>query len=335
MKKYAIAPLALTLILSACSTTFNREPDWLANPKTIYPEKSHLVAVGAGDTRRAAENAAAANLSRIFEARIESDERLVDQTRETLNNIERVTDFTADINILSAQTLHNIQHAESWRDPTGRYHAVAYLDRRETARIYRDKIDQATTAIEHQLTQAGTATEPLVKYAQLRSAARQAAENRTLLRQLNVIHPLSGKASEPGYSENEIQDTLRNTAHSILVDIRIQNDPDQRITTCLEQLITTQGFRVGRPAALRIEGRIELTDTGKQAANLSFVRYNLNLHMIDQNDNTLIALAEKGREGHLTLTDAKQRAYRTLENAIKRNATRQMENYLNQLSSAH
>ncbi len=86
--------LSVALVqLNGCKTFDGGKPDWLANPKSVYPDDQFLSAVGAGDTRRAAENSAAASLSRIFESRIESDERLSDQSRETNTSFERTTDF--------------------------------------------------------------------------------------------------------------------------------------------------------------------------------------------------------------------------------------------------
>ena len=187
--------LSLTFpILNGCKS-LQGTPKWVSNPKAVYPEAQYLVAVGEGDTRRAAENAAAANLARIFEAHIESDERLIDQTRETGKTFERTTDFTTDISILSAQTLRNIQHAEAWRDKLGRVHAVAYLNRRETAGIYRSNIDEQSTRIQFLLAQAEQSDDLLKKFATLRAAARAATENGLLLRQLKVIHPPSAASA--------------------------------------------------------------------------------------------------------------------------------------------
>ena len=94
---------ALLLSLAGCKSFTSETPGWVANPKTLYPENQYLATVGEGDTRRAAENAADANLARIFEAHIESDERLLDQTRETRKSFERTTDFTTAINICSGR----------------------------------------------------------------------------------------------------------------------------------------------------------------------------------------------------------------------------------------
>ncbi len=322
----------LLLGLAGCkSLTGGGTPDWVANPKSVYPENQYLVAVGEGDTRRTAENAAAANLARIFEAHIESDERLLDQSRETGKTFERTTDFTANINILSSQTLYNIQHAEAWQDDRGRVHAVAYLNRRKTAAIYRDKIDEQTTRVNFLLANARETEDLLKKYATLRAANRHAAEAKYLLRQLKVIHPPSVPDSTPSYTENKIRKALAETARQIRVQIAVQGDDAHRITSVLEELITRYGFVIGTPAVLKIVGSVSVDDTGQRTADLVFVRYTLALQVKEADGTTLISLSEKGREGHVSLAEARIRSFRTLENIIRPGGSQRLDTYFDTL----
>jgi hypothetical protein len=323
------------LALSGCQSLRNNTPEWVSNPKAVYPESHYLVAVGEGDTRRAAENAAAAHLSRIFEAHIESDERLLDQTRESGKNFKRTTDFISDINILSSQTLHNIQHAEAWPNGSGRVYAVAYLDRRETAGIYREKIAEQTTRVRFLLDQAEQTSNPLKRYAALRAASRHAAENSLLLRQLKVIHSPSHAAALPDYSENALRKALADSAQNIRLQIRIEGDTGNRMTACLEELITRYGFVAGQPATLQIDGRVETSDTGQRMAGLVFVRYELAVQVKDAGNNVLVSVNEKGREGHISLAEARIRSLRTLDNAIKAGGAQRLDAYFDSLVDQH
>jgi hypothetical protein len=326
-----IFPILLLSLPGCKSLTGGGTPDWVTNPKSVYPESSHLVAVGAGDTRRAAENSAAANLSRIFEAHIQSDERLLDKTRETTKNIERSTDFISDVNILSSQTLYNIQHAEAWKDDNGRYHAVAYLDRRETAAIYRDKVNEQTTRVNFLLASAENTTDLLKKYATLRTANRHAAEADNLLRQLKVIHAPSVAGSTPSYSINKLRKALADTAKQINVIINIEGDEQNRMTHILEAFITRYGFVIGRPTILDMGGRVAVTDTGERNQDLIFVRYELSLQIKDTEGNIIASINNKGREAHRSLEQARIRSFRTLENAIKSGGAKHLDAYFDSL----
>jgi len=323
--------VVLLMVLAGCKTTGGGIPDWVANPKSAYPENRYLVAVGEGDTRHAAENAADAHLARIFESHIKSNEHLVDQSRETENSFERTTDFTANINILSSQTLFNIQHAEAWQDGRGRIHAVAYLDRRETASIYRDKIHGLTALINFLYAQAEQTDDLLKKYAALRTAIRHATENRILLNQLKVIHPPSVPDASPGYSMGTLRKALAETARKIRVQITVEGDEAHRIQSVLEDLVTRYGFVVGTPATLKIVGSVSVSDTGQRTTDLVFVRYSLSLQVREADGTTLISLNEKGREGHVSLAEARTRSFRTLENIIRPNGAQRLDTYFDSL----
>jgi len=330
MKQSSIL-LLLLLTLAGCKSFTHRVPDWVINPKSVYPENKYLASVGEGDTRRAAENAAAANLARIFEAHIQSDEQLHDQSRETQDSLERTIDFTTDINVVSAQTLFNLQHAEAWVAKNGRVHAIAYLNRRETAAIYRDKIDEQTSQVNFLLASIRETADPLKKYATLRSANRHAAEASNLLRQLKVIHPASVPSATPSYSLNKLHKMLADSAKEIRVQISIEGDGEQRMTSTLEEFITHYGFVIGTPAVLTIGGRVNINDTGEKTNGLVFVRYQLALKIKNAQGDTLVSINDKGREAHKTLEQARIRSFRTMENAIKAGGAQRLDQYFNTL----
>lgn len=331
MHKEGLIALACITLLSSCVSS-NKEPEWVANPKTVYPDSEFLVAVGAGDTRRSAENAAAASLSRIFESRIESDERLSDTSRETLDSFERTTDFSSDINILSSQTLYNIQYADSWRDQVGRYYVVAYINRRDTAEIYRDKIDGQTSRVNFLRANAElTNDDVLKKYATLRAANQHALEADLLLRQLKVIHPRSVPEATPSYSLNQLRKALADTAKLIKVDITVEGDEKNRMKATLQDFITRYGFVIGKPAVLTIKSRVDVDDTGERDRDLVFVRYELLLQIEDPSGDVVVTVRDKGREAHKTMEQARTRSFRTLENSIKANGDQRLDIYFDSL----
>ncbi len=317
--------------LAGCSVLNPGEPDWVRNPKLTYPESSFLVAVGEGDTRRAAENAAAANLSRIFESHIESDERVVDKVSESETDFTRTTDITSDINILSSQTLINIQHAEAWRDEAGRYHAVAYLNRRDTARIYREDIEMHAARVTSLLAQAEETDNPLHRYALLRAAAYTANENELRWRQLKVIHPASAAAAKPPYSLHDIRQAAIISAKKIRVHVAMEGDTDGVITDSLQELVTHRGFTVGEPPVLEITGRVAITDTGMRSAGLAFFNYMLAVQIKDAEGNILVAVNENGREAVNTPERARARCQRTMIQAIKDKGRQSLDAYFNGL----
>lgn len=317
MKKISFTTIVFTglFILSGC-TAFRGQPDWVRNPQSVYPEKEYLACVGEGDTRRAAENSASANLSRIFESQIQSDERLAEHSYETTTNFERKTDYDQDINILSKQTLHNIKYAEAWTDPQGRVHAVAYMQRRSTAALYRDKITDKNKRITYLINRAESTEDILQRYALLRAAVQENTINQQLLSQLNVIHSPSVAAVSPSYAKDELRRKLAETAKNIRVHISIEGDSQRMLSASIEQMITQYGFVLDQPAVLTLSGKVSVEDTGQRKADMLFARYELTVHLNDQSGTTLVSIHEKGREGHFNMPELKIRAFRTMEKRI-------------------
>ena len=317
-------------VLLGCQTS-NHPPKWIANPYSIYPENKFLVSVGEGDTRRSAENAADANLARIFGAQIESSERVFDQSIETIKTFERTTDFSTDINIHSSQMLYNINHAEAWQDSKGRIHAVAFLNRRKTAEIYCEKIDTLANKVQFYIAQSATEKSLLKKYAALRVAARKANEVSSLLRQLKTIHAPSMESARPSYNVNTIQKELAETAKKIRVQIHLSGDVEERMETVLEEIVSHYGFVLGHTPLLKIDGKITVANTKQRTGNLVFVRYTFSIHFKTSDGTTLLTLHEKGREGHVSFEEARVRVFRTLEQRIRPKVIQQMDAHLDAL----
>ena len=99
----------------------------------------------------------------------------------------------------------------------------------------------------------------------------------------------------------------------------------------LEELVTRYGFVVGAPAVLKIIGSIDVADTGQRTADLVFVRYELVLHIKESDGTLLVSVNEKGREGHVSLAEARVRSFRTLENAIESKGAQRLDAYFKSL----
>ncbi|MCK5675565.1 MAG: hypothetical protein KAH99_00960, partial [Verrucomicrobia bacterium] len=69
----------------------------------------------------------------------------------------------------------------------------------------------------------------------------------------------------------------------------------------------------------------------QRTADLVFVRYTLALQVKETDGTTLISLNEKGREGHVSLSEARIRSFRTLETAIKSTGNTRLDAYFDTL----
>jgi hypothetical protein len=103
------------------------------------------------------------------------------------------------------------------------------------------------------------------------------------------------------------------------------------MASVLEELITRYGFVVGTPAVLEITGTVDINDTGQRTADLVFVRFSIELQAREADGTMVVSMNEKGREGHVSLSEARVRALRTLENTINKGGARRLDEYFDSL----
>ena len=333
MKKSILLSIILFLILSCAAYAKKRKnvkPEWLKNPKAVYSEQMYLTAIGEGDSRSDAESMAAGNLARIFESNIKAEEtvnqRYMELTKNNKTDIEEQTNVTKNVNIQSQQTLFNIQYGESYTDDIGRVHAIAYLNKMKTADIYENKINKNAARINYFIGIAEKSSDPILKYAAMSAASAVSSNNELLLAQLTIIFPATIEMLEINYNYDQIVKDASIAAKAVSCKIDIQNDEENKITIMLEELINDLGFVISKNNVLKINGNIILEKTDLKR-DLEFIRYELQINVTDNKDNVIVSMSEKGREGHISATEAKARAIRTLSKKINKQLKKKLIAY--------
>jgi len=333
MKKIILLSFSLILILSCAAHAVKRKdskPEWLKNPKAVYPEQMYLTAIGEGDTRSDAENMAAGNLARIFESNIKAEEtvnqRYMELTKNKKTDIEEQTDVTKNVNIKSQQTLFNIQYGESYTDDVGRIYTIAYLNRMKTAEIYENKINKNAVRIDYFMGIADKSNDPILEYAAMSAASAVSSHNELLLAQLTIIFPSAIDMLGINYNHDKIIKDTKAAAANVSCKITIQNDEENKITIMLEELVNDLGFVLSKENVLLIDGNILLEKTDLKR-DLEFIRYELQINVTDNKDNVIVSMSEKGREGHVSAPEAEARAIRTLSKKINKQLKRKLVAY--------
>ncbi len=329
----------VAIILSNCAVNAKSKkskiPEWLQNPKKVYPDQLYLTAIGEGDTRADAENMATANLSKIFSSKVHSEEnvnqRYMELTKSGKTDLTDYTSVNKNVKITSNQELFNIQFAQSYTDKNGIVHVLAYINRVQTSDIYQQKIGENAKKVRYFIKKSKNA-EPLKKYAYLSAAMVFAKKNKTLLDQLAIIDKDSIELLKLGYSLNDLTIMLSDAARNVDFTISVK-DETSRITPILEDILTDMGFILGDNGVLQIEGDVNFYPTNlKRKDGFKFVRYTLNIKVKDNKNNIIVALNEKGREGHVTVREAKERCIRKIEKKLKKKFKNKLIKYFDSLA---
>ena len=336
--KRSILLILLALLVLSCAVHAkkkkSKQPAWLENPKAVYAEQMYLSAIGEADSRSEAENMAAGNLAKIFESKVKTDEtvlqRYMELTKGDEFSYEEQTDVTKNVNIQSEQTLFNIQFAESYTNEVGRVFVLAYFNRMKTGEIYEEKINRNTEKINYFEKECDSSKNIMFKYAAMSAASTVSLNNEVLLEQLGIIFPTSREMLEINYNHNDIMKKTADIAKQVSFKIDLKNDDENKVTILVEELMNDLGFVLAEENLLEIQGEVTFEDTDLNREQ-KFVRYELQLQVIDPNGVTIVTLDEKGREGHVSYTEAKARAVRTIEKKIKKQLRKKLITYFDGL----
>lgn len=330
----------LTFLLLACTANAKgskkkgERPDWLDNPQEKYPAQMYLTAVGEGDSRSAAEDMAAANLSKIFESNVKANE-IYNMSYQEISKkgntaVEEQTNMNTNVNVKSEQTLFNIQFADSYTDDLGRTFSLAYIHRMRTADIYEEKINTNAERVRYYLKEAKERSDTLEKFAYLHAATAFSIKNDQLMAQLSIIQPDAKAFIELGYDFKQVLQLKNEAAGNVVVQIDLKEE-DDKTSLFLLQIFNELGFVIGENPALKIGGSIEFEEVDLKRDDYIFVRSTLNMKMKDNKGNVILAYSDTKREGHTTKKEAQERAGRKIRQDLARVLKNKVINYFDSM----
>lgn len=333
----------LAIMIFACASVADAEakgkkskqPKWLDNPQEVYPEGYYLSAIGEGDSRSYAEEMAAGNISRIFEAKVKADQTVSNRYNEIVNakgvNSTETTDINTNVNITSEQTLLNLKFGESYTDKMGKVYVIAYIDRMKTAGIYETRIAEASQKIVEFLKNGDNSKNQILSYAFYNGAQLFNEQVNVMLQQLDIISSSTRGMIELGYEPNMLNEKVRQASENISFSINLENDKDDKIKIVLQEMFTNMGFKLNDNGLLKVEGSVAYEETDLKRNDYVFVRYDLKLKIIDDRSEVVAALTEKGREGHTSFTEAESRCVRKLQTKIDKKLQKKVIQYFDNL----
>jgi hypothetical protein len=283
------------------------------------PAERYLSAAGTGDTREAAERSAAGNLAKIFQSRITVEDRMIERTHELLgdrrNAYTSETDFTKNVTIESGLTLYNVRYTEPVADRAGRLTVTAYLDRRETAQIYLARLRAGDARVRAFSEQATASADPVRRFAYWNAAFAVSVVNRAMLEQLTIIQGGAAPSFSPCLAPDEVVRRTAEAAAAVRCSVAVEGEP--QIAGLLQETLTGLGLTIGVPPVLRVTARVTIEPTDLDRSDAVFVRYDALLRVADAGGAEVVAVTAKGREGHVSLPEARARAIRALKEKVR------------------
>jgi len=326
----------LTAIVFSCagSPKGNSQPPpplWVTDTEKAYPDRDWLIVVEAEQNAKLAERAAVIRLSQIFRVDLVSVTNANRQFAETISTVKGKTrlitsqssDIAQELTSTSAVSgLIGLQ-VESWANPQGRSYANARMNRTECSARYSGMIRENEKVISGLLEEAERNPRTFEAFRTLNLAYNCAVVTDNVHSLLTVLDP-SAISTRPSYGNAEAVKSLAQSAgRAIVVAVSVNGDNNGRIEKAFTECLNSRGFRTSAGGVNANEvysyilgASFQLDDVDLKNPSYKFVRYILNYSLKDKAGVELLSSSDNGREGHLTESEARQRAIRAAEQSI-------------------
>jgi len=260
--KRQILLLAVVLV-TACSS--QQQPQWLDQPEARYSPQLYLTAQGEADDRSVAADRARANLAKIF--RVAINEKSTDSSSSTIAvtpdahmaSVSSEQKVTRDISSEVREVVQGAKVTEYWQDASGRYHALAILEKNAAAKRFRDQIGELDRHTESLLSYASTeANNPVSALSALTEAEQSQQQRDAANVSLSVVSPNVIPAKESAAS---IASIIRNALSSLPLSVTAD---DPGLKEDIERAANSLGIKTRATARYRLTGRLDLGPATQQ-----------------------------------------------------------------------
>ncbi|MBI9105624.1 MAG: LPP20 family lipoprotein [Spirochaetales bacterium] len=340
LKKIIPFLLLPILLLAGCASTPTAgsasgrgQPSWITDIDSAYPPSQYLAVLGEGDSLSKAQSKAAANMALIFESRIKVDttieNRYADMRKQgVLTSVTDETRVTDKISQLSDQTLSNLKFGESWTNDMGTVIVAAYLNRVETAELYRKRIEDQSHVLLRLKDNGDNGNTKIEKYAYYDSAFVIAVSNEVLLEQLDILHPQMADTLNLGYSLDDLKTVRTRAAQDLTFRINFTGKDSTAIASAISDTFTDMGFSLASKAELMAEGSL-ISEKIERNNDYENFKWYLSLEIINENGLTIISIDESGISASTSESAARSRLNVDVQKVISRELPRQFNIYLN------
>ncbi|MDR2053044.1 MAG: LPP20 family lipoprotein [Treponema sp.] len=310
------------------------KPSWAANPDSVYDERYYIARVGTGNSRRQAEAAAFGEITGYFGRSVRADFAAVEvYKRSVVNGSVDISSSTGAVEAIqtssSMESLIGAEINDVWDDGKT-YYAAAIMDKAKVIPIYQGLIEANIALIDRLTNVPADRRATIETVAAYHTAAGIAKANSVFVIVLDLLGGPNMRSSLKS-SEDYIYEA-DNIAKLIPVNVVVENDSEGRIRGAFAGVLSGAGFRTGNDSSryvVRAKLSISPVDLPNQPNKFSRFVLDAAFTFTDGNTNTeLFSFNINGREGHLSQSEADQRAIRTAEARVKQEYGKVLQDYL-------
>jgi hypothetical protein len=315
-----------------------KRPDWVNGESVLYPSSLYLTGVGYDSERQSAEDKARAEIAKIFYSNIDSRTRTYQGYLQTTSRGETRTKETFDIKditrVSTQKVLSGVKISQVYREtePESLFYALAVLDRRQSAEILRHKIQELDQDIQRLFTGAQEKGDKLTRVKNLKEAIRKHILREACNTELRIVN-ISGEGIPPKTDFTEMKNCLSAVLlRDFLIALSVEGSRADEIQEALIQGLNREGFSVcedvGRATVL-VRGTVEIKPIDRGTPEWKYVRWKTHFDLLDRRGGAVFgSIGKTGREGHVNLLQAEDRAVRKMQNILTTDIVRDITKYI-------
>jgi hypothetical protein len=322
---FGLLGLMTLFILSACAAA--PVPDWAAAAsayRAVYPDSDFIAQRGRGETREAAELAAAAEIARFFTSQISVSSGYSNVITQQNGEAAESSQTSAETFVRSQIDLFGIRYAQDAFYSRGekQWHTLAYIDRNEAWTVYEPRFKQQADAFEALYTAAENESGRFRKVLRF-EAARAYTRGRDFTEAEafgQILNPQKMNASFGGIRAEiaAIPQKTDNAKRNAAVFIDCPGDFESLVTNAFSLALSKEGFPIAKNRNGAAVVCAVSIDEGRQQRDLGIFYYpSLRAVFSDVSGALFTFNAAADRASAVTPDVAKRRAYTALAGKVK------------------
>ncbi|MDY6791575.1 MAG: LPP20 family lipoprotein [Thermodesulfobacteriota bacterium] len=311
---------------SAVRARKGKRPDWVDGESSEYPSSFYMTGVGYAPDRQTAENKARAEISKIFYSEIDATNRAYEEYLQTTyrgKSKTRQSISLEDITQVSTQkVLSGVSIAQVYLQsrPEKLFYALAILDREQTKRILSQKIDQLDQDIQKLLTDSRREKDKLIQIKYLNACIEKHIIRQAYNTELRIV-TRTGEGIPPKISFSEMKNQLTDILlRDFLIVLTVKGTRSSDIKEALVEALNKKGFSVSDDisrASVAVRGKVNIRPFEQGSSEWKFVRWQAYFDLVDRQGGAVFGSIKKtGKEGHLNLAQAEERAVRKIRKTL-------------------
>ncbi|MBW2333036.1 MAG: LPP20 family lipoprotein, partial [Deltaproteobacteria bacterium] len=311
---------------------------WVDGDSIQYPSSKYLTGVGYDPDRKLAEDKARAEIAKIFVSKIDSRTRtyqdylkITSKGRSKTEEIFSIQDITS---VSTQKVLSGVRIAQVYQETGTRpiFYALAVLDRDQSAKILGYKIQELDQDIHQLLSRAKGEEDLLAKVKCLKQSVQKFVIREAYDTELRIVSR-TGKGISSSIHFAEIKGRLESILlRDFLIGVSVKGSRADEVQDALVQGLNQQGFSISQDlnrVNVLVRGNVEIKPLKRGTSEWKYVQWRAYFDMVDKKCGSVFGSVNKtGRQGHLSLQQAENRAVRNIRKVLITEIAGEMKRYI-------